>query len=142
MEIIIAKQPGGSPPYPNRKVVVVADRAEVAEVPCDGVGSENIIYHADLLALVSERHPDLAEVSSFTAGWLTQTGNEATLYLAAGSELSATEAERIGEAMSDWCNGNRVTKLTITDTTRSSGAEKSTAADWGLFSTATEGDEQ
>ena len=142
MEIITAKQPGGTPPYPNRKVVIVADRAEVAEVRCDGVGSENIVYHADLLTLVGERRPDLAEVSTFRAGWLTQTGNEATLYLAAGSELSATEAERIGEAMSGWCNGNRITKLTITDTTRTSGTEESAAADWDLFSTETEGDEQ
>lgn len=137
MDITLADKGGGIPPYPYRKVVIVADRAEVAEVPCDGDSTENIVYHADLHALLAAKDPMLAD-ASFTAGWLTEAGDEATLFVMAGSEISAAEAEQIGSTMSDWCGANGITKLTITDTTRKSGTETANTDDWDIFSTSEE----
>jgi hypothetical protein len=135
MEIMLKDTGGGIPPYPYRKVVIVADRTEVAEVPCDGDGTENIVYHADLFALLAAKDPKLAD-ASFTPGWLTQTGSEATLSVA--GVISTTEAEQIGAAMTDWCEANGITTLVITDASRKSGTETANADDWDIFSTTEE----
>jgi hypothetical protein len=110
------------PPYPYFKVVIVADCAEIAALPCDGVGSENIVFHGDLLSVLHQKQPELAE-RAFTPGRLVLDNTEAFLHIAASNPVTEDEAEEIGRALGGWCEAKGVTKLTISGTSRRSGAE-------------------
>ncbi len=100
---------------------MAGDRAGVAELPCEGEGSENLYYHEDLVSVLRDTYPELADAGfgEFTAGWLAQSGDEAFLYvwvLAPG--LNDADTARIGRAMSEWCRASGVRKLTIADASR------------------------
>ena len=100
---------------------MAGDRAEVAEFPCEGEGSENLYYHEDLISRLRDAYPELAEVgfSDVEAGWLTQSGDEAFLYIwALAPCLSDEDTARVGRAMSEWCRASGVRKLTIADASR------------------------
>lgn len=113
---VIVSEAGGFPSYPYRKVVVLGDRAEVAEFACEGEGSENIVYHEDLVIQLRERCPDFPPDAEFTAGWLAQSGDEATLHLHLGAPgLTAGDHDRFARALGDWSNASGVRKLTIAD---------------------------
>ena len=119
------------PPYPYFKIVLVAEQAEVAALPCDGGQTENIVFHADLLSKLYDRNPAL-ESQPFMAGWLTQSAGEAVLHLATAKPVSQEEAERIGCAIGGWCESNEVTKLTISNTSRRSDAEEVASRGWDI----------
>lgn len=131
MEITTSDSQGGIPPYPYFKVVIVAEQAEIAALPCNGTETENIVFHADLLSLLHESQPELAG-HDFTAGWLTLSRPAALLYLAARKSVSQEQAERIGQAIGSWCETNGVSKLTIFDTSRRSDAETASSSSWDI----------
>lgn len=132
MGIDILLSSGGSPSYPYRKVVLLGDYAEVAELTCQGPEGENIVYHADLFERLLRRHPELDGAAMFTPAWLCRNDTDVVLYVSAGEELGAQVAERIGAALHDWCADAGIRRLTITDTSRRSGNEDSSADDWSL----------
>jgi hypothetical protein len=132
MDITISTSPGGWPSYPYYKVVIVADRAEVAALPCDGAESENIVFHSDLLKMLHGKYPEL-EGHKFTAGWLGKSNAEALLYLPVVKPISQEEAERIGDAIGNWCETNGITKLTVLDTSPKKDAGPASPKDWENF---------
>lgn len=119
--------------YPHRKVVVVADHAEVAELPGESETSENLFFHEDLVSRLRERYPELGRDTEFTAGWLSESGDEAVLHLWVGAGgFSAADVERIGRAMTDWCDASGVRRLTIADASSRRGSSGPSASNWGL----------
>ena len=115
MEVRIA-EPSTSLSYPHWKVVLSGDRAEVAEFPCEGVNSANVVYHEDLIRLLCESQPGLALDDEFTAGWLTARDGEAVLYLhLVAHELDRLDASAVGRALGGWCASNSIRTLTIAD---------------------------
>ena len=124
----------GGPTHPFWKVVVVDDRAEVAEIPCDSWSTENLVYHGDLEERLGKRHPELANATGFMAGWLSLDGEEAVLRLQVlASGISKKDAKRIGEAVRGWCESAGVRVLTIADSSsRDSNAPASKPSDWAL----------
>jgi len=136
MDIIVESLEGrGLPPYPYRKVVFVADQAEVAELPSEGVETENVVFHADLFERLVGKHPDLAEAmgTSRFAGWLTEAGDEAVLHLAPTGGITNEIAEGLGRALSDWCSASRIARLTIGGSSQRIGREADSDDDWNVF---------
>ena len=133
MDIIVESLEGrGLPPYPYRKVVFIADQAEVAELPSEGAESESVVFHADLFERLLARHPELAEASRY-AGWLTEADDEAVLHLAfTGSEFTTQIAEGLGRALTDWCSASGITRLTIGGSSQRIGREADSDDDWSL----------
>ena len=129
---VVVSGDGGFPSYPFRKVVIAGERAEVAEVSCDGEGSENVVRHEDLVSRLRDRAPELVRDTGFTAGWITQSGDEAflSLHLTAGG-ISDGEAARYGRALSEWCGAAGIRRLTIADASRRRSAA-SGESDWSL----------
>lgn len=103
----------GIPRYPYWKVVVAGDRAEVAELPCTGEGSENLYHHEGLADRLRAKHPELGDLS-VSPGWLTQDGDEAVLRLLVDA-VSPADAVRIAEALGGWCAAAGADKLAIVD---------------------------
>jgi hypothetical protein len=112
---IVLRSGGSVPDYPYHKVVVAGDEAEVAPVPSEE-RSENALYHEDVFTLLCRRRPEIDERSAdYAPGWLAQRGDEGLLHiLPAGAEISAADAMRIGEALSEWCRLAGISTLTIT----------------------------
>jgi hypothetical protein len=123
----------GFPRYPFHKVVLADDRAEVAELPAEGPGTENFFTHHDLEVRLREKYPELSKDTKFVAGWVTQRGHEAALRLyVLASGFTADDCERIGRALSDWCEAAGVRKLMIADASQRSGRTTDGAANWDL----------
>lgn len=119
--------------YPYRKVVFIGEYAEVAELPCEGESSENIVYHADLIERLVDTHPELDGLP-FKGGWIMENEpGEAVLHLAGGGEVSQEEADELARLLGAWCEKAGISTLTITDTTKATGTEKAgDASDWTL----------
>jgi hypothetical protein len=114
MEITVAAG-GSSLSYPYWKVVLAGERAEVAELSCEGESSENLYFHEDLVARLRTAYPEL-DGTDFIAGWLTRSGDEAvlSLHLGAGG-LGRLDVGRIDRALSDWCAAAGIRRVTIAD---------------------------
>lgn len=131
MEVVLADA-AGFPSYPYRKVVLVGDRAEVAEFACEGDNTENFVYHEDLVTRLRERYPDLSKDAEFAAGWLTQSGEEAVVHIQVVRRgFRENDCDRIGRALRDWCNSAGVRRLLIADSSARSGADASRESDGG-----------
>jgi hypothetical protein len=137
MEVATGAVPEGVtyPPYPYRKVAFVDDQAEVAEFACLGSGSENVVYHGDLVTLLQEKHPELEEVfSRAVAGWLTESQDEAMLFLEPrAGPVSPEDVQRMGHALDDWGRASGIRRLTVIDTSRRQGPEGLAEDDWTIL---------
>jgi len=135
VDVVVSKG-GGFPSPPYRKVVLLGDVVEVADVVCEDWG-EPVVRHADLESQLRARHPGLATDSEWTAGWLTHSGDEAVVCLHVGAGgLSTEDADRVRRALHDWCSAAGVRRLTIRDTSRGDDSpelsEEVSHSDWSL----------
>ncbi len=124
----------GTPTYPYRKVMfmLVAGLAEVADLPCEGPASENIVFHEDLYARLLQRSPEFDTGEWFLPGWITQSGDEAALSVVA--HVGSEEAQRFGEALREWCVEAGVRRLVVSSTISRNVEtdEESSTGVWGL----------